>query len=78
MKPTSVIHPLKSRQIQKLALIQTSLAENKTLLEILDGLIDVGYSNALKNLYENGLITHQNYQEQKRQLPSYLQDLMPI
>ena len=77
MRASSIATSLSSQQIQKLGLIQASLEDTKSHQEILNGLIDVGYSNALKNLYLEGLMSHQNYQKHKRQLPSYLRDLMP-
>ena len=42
--------------------------------ELLSGLIDSAYGDALKNMYEEDLITEEQLEEGIEQLPDYLQD----
>jgi len=63
---------LSSNQLAKVRLIQQAISEPTTYQEILDGLIDTGFANALKTLYARGELDQENYQKGLKQLPDYL------
>jgi hypothetical protein len=63
---------LTSKQLAKVRLIQQAISEPTTYQEILDGLIDTGFANALKILYARGELDQENYQKGLKQLPDYL------
>jgi hypothetical protein len=73
--PRSIL--LNALQMHKLKTIQKSLVEPKTFEEILDGLLNVGYTTALRTLYEDGIISRYSYLHSKQHLPDYLQDALP-
>ena len=68
---------LNALQIHKFKTIQKSLVEPKTFEEILDGLLNVGYTSALSTLYEDGIISRHSFLLGKQHLPDYLQDVLP-
>jgi hypothetical protein len=67
-----VIITLTAKQSAKVQLMQQAISEPTTYHKILDGLIDVGFANALKILYADGELNQENYQKGLRQLPDYL------
>lgn len=77
MKTLSKSIQLNALQTHKLKTIQKSLVEPKTFEEILDGLLNVGYTTALRSLYEDGIISRHSYLQNKQHLPDYLQDALP-
>jgi len=60
----------------KICLIQKVVSDPTTYVRVIEGLIDTGYANALKSLYESGEISLSVYKEGLRQLPGYLKDFL--
>ena len=71
-RPNQISISLTSKQLAKVRLIQQAISEPTTYQEILDGLIDTGFANALKTLYARGELDQENYQKGLKQLPDYL------
>jgi len=71
-RPNQISISLTSQQLAKVRLIQQAISEPTTYQEILDGLIDTGFANALKTLYARGELDQENYQKGLKQLPDYL------
>jgi hypothetical protein len=63
---------LTTKQASKVRLMQQAISEPTTYHKILDGLIDAGFANALKTLYEDGELDQKTYQKGLKQLPDYL------
>lgn len=63
---------LTSKQAAKVRLIRQAISEPTTYHKILDGLIDTGFAAALKTLYADGELDHENYRKGLEQLPDYL------
>lgn len=57
----------------KVQLIQRAMSEPTNELKIIEGLIDVGYANALKTLYQAATINSHEFQQCRQLLPDYLQ-----
>ena len=76
MKPISnqVTITLTTKQAAKVRLMQQAISEPTTYHKILDGLIDTGFAAALKTLYADGVLDHENYQKGLKQLPDYLRE----
>jgi hypothetical protein len=74
MKPISkqITMTLTTKQSAKVRLMQQAISEPTTYHKILDGLIDAGFANALKTLYEDGELDQETYQRGLKQLPDYL------
>lgn len=77
MNSNSLNITLNHSQAAKIRVIQESIDEPSSAAKILDGLIDVGYSNALLTLYRSERINQKSYAIGKGQLPDYLRDQMP-
>jgi len=60
----------------KIRLIQKAISDPTTYAKVLEGLIDMGYANALKNLYESGEISSDDFRKGKQHLPDYLREAM--
>ena len=74
MKATlnSITITLTTKQSAKVRLMQQAISQPTTYHRILDGLIDAGFANALKTLYEDGELDQKTYQKGLKQLPDYL------
>ena len=59
----------------KIRIIQEAIDEPTTHLQVLEGLIDVGYANALKTLFDGSRIDRETFEIGQRQLPKYLRSL---
>jgi hypothetical protein len=57
----------------KVQLIQRAMSEPISELKIIEGLIDVGYANALKTLHQAGAINSHEFQQCRQRLPDYPQ-----
>lgn len=62
--------------VAKIGLIQKAVSDPTTYAKVVEGLIDTGYANALKNLYETGEINLCDYKMGLRQLPGYLRNFL--
>jgi len=56
----------------KIQFIQRAISEPTTYSKVLEGLIDVGYANALKTLYAEGELDLLDYEKGLGELPDYL------
>ena len=56
----------------KIQMIQDSISEPTTNGKVLEGLIDIGFANALKTLYEDGNLSAEEFEEYQVLLPDYL------
>ena len=56
----------------KIQMIQDSISEPTTYGKVLEGLIDIGFANALKTLYEDGNLSAEEFEEYQVLLPDYL------
>ena len=56
----------------KIEMIQECISEPTTYAKVIEGMIDIGFSNALENLYEKGAITVEEYDDYQLLLPDYL------
>ncbi len=72
--PSQITITLTTRQTAKVRLMQKAISEPTTYHKILGGLIDLGFANALKTLYADGVLDHENYQKGLMQLPDYLRE----
>ena len=61
-------------EVEKLNLCRKSIIGNYSKHQVMSGLIDVGFANALENLYEEDLITEDEFKEGLDKLPDYLQE----
>lgn len=77
MNSKSLTITLNHSQAAKILVIQESIDEPTSDAKVLDGLIDVGYSNALLTLYRSERINQKTYAIGKGQLPDYLSDQLP-
>lgn len=60
-------------QLAKIDLMQKSISDPTTPAKILDGLIDVGYTAALKILYQDGSLSKAQLNAALKRLPEDLQ-----
>jgi hypothetical protein len=74
--PKQVTITFTAKQAAKIRLMQQAISEPTTYHKILDGLIDAGFANALKTLYEDGELNQDNYERGLKQLPDYLRALI--
>ena len=65
---------LTANHIRKLEIVQKSIAEPVTRREIISGLIDGAYAVALKDLYQDQLISKRDYEKLIAQIPDYILD----
>jgi len=72
--PSQITISLTKMQAAKVRLMQQAISEPTTYHKILGGLIDLGFANALKTLYADGVLDHENYQKGLKQLPDYLRE----
>jgi hypothetical protein len=56
----------------KIHLIQESIEEHTSHAKILEGLVDIGFTTALKTLYQQGRIDRQTYKKGLQRLPMHL------
>ena len=56
----------------KIRVIQAAIDDPTTYLKVLEGLIDIGYANALKTLYHSKQIDQETFDIGQRQLPKHL------
>jgi len=59
-------------QVKKIEVMRESLDAPVTRKELMDDLIDSGYTGALKTLYDDGRITKRDYQDCLKLVPDYL------
>ena len=64
---------LPSHQARKLRLIQEAITEPTTYDKIINGLLDIGYANAIKTLHQEGRLSNQQFHQAVSQLPDGLQ-----
>ena len=72
IKSISVTFALKYSN--KIRVIQEAISNPTTHLKVLEGLIDIGYANALKTLHQDGRISTASLNQSIKTLPEYLQD----
>ena len=60
----------------KIQLIQESISEPTTYAKVLEGLIDIGFANALKTLYEDGNLSAEEFEDYQDLLPDYLRSCL--
>ena len=65
---------LTANHIRKLEIVQKSITEPVTRREIISGLIDGAYAVALKDLYQDQLISKRDYEKLIAQIPDYILD----
>ena len=65
---------LTANHIHKLEIVQKSITEPVTRREIISGLIDGAYAVALKDLYQDQLISKRDYEKSIAQIPDYILD----
>ena len=65
---------LTANHIRKLEIVQKSITEPVTRREIISGLIDGAYAVALKDLYQDQLISKRDYEKSIAQIPDYILD----
>jgi len=56
----------------KINLIQESISEPTTYAKVIEGLIDVGFANAINTLHEQGRLTKTEYKDYLDLLPEHL------
>ena len=56
----------------KIVMIQEAISEPTTYAKVLEGLIDIGFTNALKTLYEDGSLTPEEFEDYQTLLPEFL------
>jgi hypothetical protein len=70
LKPISVTFDLNFSN--KIRVIEESISDPTTHRMILEGLVDIGYTNALKNLYAENRISKETFRIGVQQLPQHL------
>ena len=61
-------------EVEKLNLCRKSIIGNYSKHQIMSGLIDGGFANALENLHTEDLITEDEFKKGLDKLPDYLQE----
>ena len=74
MKYNSLEIIFDSKYKNKIRVIQEAISEPKSELQILEGLIDIGYANALKTLHQDGRISTATLNKSIKTLPEHLKD----
>ena len=72
MTPKTISITLDQTYSNKIRVIQEAISDPTTHKMIVEGLVDTGYTNALKTLYSEGVITDLALEQGIRQLPDYL------
>lgn len=57
-------------------MIQDAINEPTTYAKVLEGLIDIGFANALKTLYEDGNLSAEEFEDYQTLLPEYLRSCL--
>lgn len=57
---------------RKIRMIETAISDPTTSRKIVEGLVDVGFANALKNLFKDGSISQKVFTQGFNQLPEHL------
>ncbi len=70
LKPISIT--LDQTYSNKIRVIQEAISDPTTYKMIVEGLIDGGYANALKNLHSAGYISDSALKQGIRKLPEYI------
>ena len=60
----------------KIQMIQESISEPTTYAKVLEGLIDIGFATALKNLYQDGSLSADEFEDYQDLLPEYLRSCL--
>ena len=60
----------------KIQMVQEAISEPTTYAKVLEGLIDIGFANALKTLYEDGSLTPEEFEDYQDLLPDYLRSYL--
>jgi hypothetical protein len=68
---TFTLSPL---QAKKMRIIEQSISDPTTFRKIISGLIDVGFSAAIDELYEDGTLTDELYQKYLMLLPDFMRE----
>ena len=66
------------QEIDKLQFVCESISDTPTKKELLSGLIDSAYADALTNLYSEDLLDKDDVEEGIKLLPDFLQDRVRV
>ena len=76
LKPISITFD--QQYSNKIRVIQEAIADPTTHRQVVEGLLDVGYANALKTLHHDGRINKTTFRQSIRRLPEHLQDRLNL
>jgi len=72
MNDQPIMIPLSQIYSNKVQVIQEAISEPTTHRQIVEGLIDTGYANALKTLQQTGRISDNAFAQGLKSLPEHL------
>ena len=71
LQPISIIFD--QTYSNKIRVIQEAISDPTTHRQVVEGLLDVGYANALKTLHQDGRINTASFKQNIKDLPEHLQ-----